>query len=128
MLLPDLVTTTINYGVPPADSTIHAHQSISANPESGAFEKNYVLQAHDMQVENVRGKEETVGLDTAGFQFYCRPSKVSDFGDREKIKKEYYAESEQIIKDVTGATKVVIFAHSGCARTLTDPPSAPIDT
>jgi len=66
-------------------------------------------------VENVRGKEDTVTLDTAGFQFYSRPAKHKSFVNDEEIRREYYRESEQLLKEVTGASKVTIFDHSQLA-------------
>ena len=106
-----LVTTIINYGVPPADG-VRAIFSINANA-SGERDKNYTHEAHEMQVENVRGKEDTVSLDTAGFQFYNIPAKYKgEFLDDEEVKGEYYPESAELLKKLTGASKVVIFDHS----------------
>ena len=108
----DLVTTTINYGVPPADGA-RAFFTINANASSGERGKNYMHEAHETQVENLRGKEDTVSLDTAGFQFYNIPAKYKgEFLDDKEIKGEYYPESEELLKKLTGASKVVIFDHS----------------
>ena len=108
----DLVTTTVNYGVPPADG-VRAFFTLNANAVNGEREKNYTDQAQEMQVENIRGKEDTVSLDTAGFQFYTIPAKYKgEFLDDKEIKGEYYPESEDLVKKLTGASKVVIFDHS----------------
>jgi hypothetical protein len=53
-----------------------------------------------------------VTLDTAGFQFYRVPSKHASFANDEVIKKEYYPESIELIKRLTGATRVELFDHS----------------
>lgn len=66
-------------------------------------------------MENVRGKEDTVTLDTAGFQFYNCPARHQSFANDEEIRREYYRESEQLLKEVTGASKVTIFDHSELA-------------
>jgi hypothetical protein len=65
-----------------------------------------------VQIENVRGKEDTVGLDTTGFQFYNRPSKLKSLTNEEEIRSIYYLETENLIKELTGASKVVLFDHS----------------
>ncbi|KAK2464449.1 hypothetical protein APHAL10511_003597 [Amanita phalloides] len=106
------VLTTINYGFPPVDGT-RARQTINADPVTGQRDRNWTLKSHKVQVENIRGREDTVSLDTAGFQFYTSPSKYKgSFLDDEEIRTEYYPESEELIKQLTGATKVVFFDHT----------------
>lgn len=107
----DLVATTINYGVPPADGA-RAIRTVNVNPISGKHEKNYRRQSHEVQVENIRGREDTVSLDMAGFQFYTIPTKYKgEFLHDEEIKREYFPESQEILKKLTGARKIVIFQH-----------------
>ncbi|TFK37367.1 hypothetical protein BDQ12DRAFT_157158 [Crucibulum laeve] len=65
-----------------------------------------------MVIENVRGKEESVTLDTAGFQFFKSPAKHTSFTDDAEIEREYYPESIELIKKLTGATRVVLFDHT----------------
>ena len=107
----DFVTTNINSGVPPLDGS-RAWQKINANSMTGVRERNWTVKGQEAEVENLRGKEDSVSLDTAGFQFYVRPSEFVDFDNDEKIKTEYYSESEKIIKELTGASRVVFFDHS----------------
>ena len=117
----DLVTTTINYSVPPADGARPFQSTVNLDPVTGERERNYAHQAHEMQVENIRGKEDSVSLDTAGFQFYTIPSKYKgEYLDDEEVKREYYPDSEELIKELTGASKVVIFDHSTYIK---NPPS-----
>ena len=109
----DHVKTTITYSVPPADGsppTLTINQD-SINGEQR--ERNFMRQIQEVQVENIRGKEDTVSLDTAGFQFYKIPAKYKgEFLDDEEIKREYYPESAELIKKLTGASQAVIFDHS----------------
>lgn len=51
-------------------------------------------------------------LDSHGFQIYTHESKEKDFLDDDKIKAEYYPETEQLLKDATGAVRVYIFDHT----------------
>ncbi|KAF8627560.1 hypothetical protein AX15_004366 [Amanita polypyramis BW_CC] len=111
-IMTDLVTTIINYGVPPKDGS-RAFVTVNENPKTGDHDRNWVHHPCELQVENIRGKEDTVSLDTAGFQFYVRPAKYKGaFIDDEEVKKEYYPESEELIKELTGASKVVLFDHT----------------
>ncbi len=105
------VSTTLTYGIPPPDG-VRAKSTSNANPATGQRETNFELQGYQVQVENVRGKEDTVSLDSAGFQIYNRPSKLKSFTDEEEVKGVYYKESEELIKELTGASKVVLFDHS----------------
>jgi len=108
----DVVTTTVNYGVPPADGT-RAYQTINASDVTGLRDMNYDRKSHELQVENIRGKEDSISLDTAGFQFYTIPSKYKGgFSDDEEVKREYYPDTEELLKKVTGASKIVFFDHS----------------
>jgi hypothetical protein len=66
----------------------------------------------EVVVGDLRGKEDSVSLDTAGFQLYHHPSRHKAFTSDAEIKREYYPESIELIKQLTGATKVVLFDHS----------------
>lgn len=50
-------------------------------------------------VHDISGHELEYTLDKNGFQFYHHKSKEKDFLDDEKIKREYYPETEQLLKD-----------------------------
>ncbi|KAJ5310407.1 ATP-dependent RNA helicase mrh4 [Penicillium atrosanguineum] len=63
-------------------------------------------------IQDVSGHELDYSLDGNGFQFYYHKSAEKDFLDDEKIKQEYYPETEQLLKDATGASRVLIFDHT----------------
>lgn len=99
------VHTRLNYyfdtGKPPAPSIV-------GRPET------YERPAHslDVTVHDIRGEQDSYTLDKQGFQIYPHTSQEKDFLDDDKIKAEYYAEVEQLLKDATGATRVFIFDHT----------------
>jgi len=106
------VSTSLTYGIPPPDG-VPAKVTTHADPATGQRERNFELKGYQVQVENIRGKEDTVSLDSTGFQFYSnRPSKLKSFTDEEEIKSVYYKESEELIKELTGASKVELFDHT----------------
>lgn len=65
-----------------------------------------------MKVENVRSHIKDFTLDTAGFEYHNIPSREKLFEDENSIKSTYYEDCIQNIKDITGASRVVIFDHS----------------
>ncbi|KAH9476221.1 Hydroxylase/desaturase CTB9 [Psilocybe cubensis] len=110
---PATVTTTLTYFTPPTDGE-RAYQKI-LGPVNGEREllKNWDSEErHNITIENVRGKEDTVSLDKTGFQFFQHTSKHTAFTNDEDIKAEYYPESIELIKKLTGASRVVLFDHT----------------
>ncbi|KII85473.1 hypothetical protein PLICRDRAFT_178542 [Plicaturopsis crispa FD-325 SS-3] len=103
----DTTTAKLTYFEPPLDG------SRPYNKISGHHESNWVRAVKEgIPVENLRGKEGSVTLDTAGFEFHRSPAKHTSFRDDEEIEREYYPESIQLIKKLTGASRVVLFDHT----------------
>lgn len=92
---PQDVDTTLNYykpnadGSPPAPTYINKPETFKRDPE-----------VHNVTIRDLRGKEDQYTLDGNGFQIHKHVSIEKDFLDEEKIKAEYYAETEQLLKDV----------------------------
>ncbi|KAJ5290055.1 Prefoldin subunit 3 [Penicillium atrosanguineum] len=63
-------------------------------------------------IHDVSGHELDYTLDSHGFQFHYHESKLKDFLDDEEIRAEYYPEMEQLLKDITGASRFFIFDHT----------------
>lgn len=83
---------------------------------------SFDLDPHKMEVESLRGREHEFGTDVSGFAVYREPAKEKLFADDAKVRKEYYAEVETLIKNkLPGVKKVVIFDHTIRRRD----PSAP---
>ncbi|KAI1508873.1 GAG-pre-integrase domain containing protein [Pyrenophora tritici-repentis] len=79
---------------------------------------------HTITVHDVRGQEDQFTLDVNGFQFHKHTSQEKDFVDEEMIKSRYYPETEQLLKDVTGASRVHVFNHAIRRQRLSDDPDA----
>ncbi|KAI0372006.1 hypothetical protein BV20DRAFT_135666 [Pilatotrama ljubarskyi] len=107
----DTVTATLQYFVPPADGSA-PYIYINADPKSGRRQRNWETAAHDVEIENIRGKEDSVSLDTTGFQYFRRAAKHKTFENDEVIEKEYYPESIELVKELTGASRAVVFDHT----------------
>lgn len=108
----DIVSAELVYFSPPPDGSkpfIHINADIS----TGVRKQNWVREPHaDVQIENLRGKEHTVSLDTTGFQYFRAPQKYTSFANDEEIEREYYPESIELVKKITGASRIVPFDHS----------------
>jgi hypothetical protein len=104
-------TGSLSFYVPPKDGTA-AYQSINAKVETGIRDRNFTLETHEVKIHNLRGDEHNVTLDKTGFQLYNHPAKHTAFTNDADIEKEYYPESIELIKQLTGASRVVLFDHT----------------
>ncbi|KAH9895347.1 hypothetical protein F4778DRAFT_794211 [Xylariomycetidae sp. FL2044] len=104
---PHHVDTTLNFhkdnedGSPPAPT-------YTTQPET----YNRPTETHNVRITDVSGREAEFTLDGNGFQFHRRPAQEKDFLDDDHIKAVYYPETEQLLKDVTGASRIFIFDHT----------------
>jgi len=67
-------------------------------------------EAKPVRIRNAR-LESNLSLDRQGFQLVRQHSAVRDFYDRAEVEKVYYPEVQLLLKEVTGAEKVVVFDH-----------------
>jgi len=107
----DTVKSMLFYFVPPADGS-KPYIHINADPATGERAKNYTQEHYAVDIENLRGKEDSVTLDTAGFQFFKAPAKHTSFSSDAEVEAEYYPESIELLKKLTGASRVVLFDHT----------------
>ncbi|KAF7760401.1 hypothetical protein Agabi119p4_11077 [Agaricus bisporus var. burnettii] len=96
----DVVSTKLVFILPPPNGS-RAYQSSNLNSKTGFRDRNTVPTERNVNIENVRGKEHLYKLDEAGFQFHTRPTKIADFRNDEKVMKEYYSESIDVIKSIS---------------------------
>ncbi|KAK2612059.1 hypothetical protein QQS21_001908 [Conoideocrella luteorostrata] len=104
---PHHVQTTLNFVKQNEDGSQQA-PIYSADPES--YERPTIT--IPATIHDVSGHELEYSLDSHGFQFYHHESKLKDFLDNERIRAEYYPETEQLLKDVTGASRVFVYGHT----------------
>jgi hypothetical protein len=63
-------------------------------------------------MHNGRPHADEFKLDVNGFRFVRHDTKVKDFFDEAEIKRVYYPEMEALIKQQSGAKRVVVFDHT----------------
>ena len=64
------------------------------------------------RVEIRDGRLETFSLDGNGFALVPHATRVGDFLDEKQLKEIYYPEVEALIRQVSGAARVVVFDHT----------------
>jgi len=67
---------------------------------------------HTMTVRNGRPLRDTFSLEIHGFEFVDHETAVKDFYDSDEIAAVYYPEMERLVKDRTGASRVMVFDHT----------------
>lgn len=81
-------------------------------------ERNFGYETRQVEVENLRGREdvlERLSLDEHGFRFFERATRCERFTSEEEIRGSYYEECEGLMRELTGAKKVMFFDHSPCS-------------
>ncbi|OCH90912.1 methyltransferase [Obba rivulosa] len=109
VISPKDIPTSLNYYSPIGEE---APFNYVYEPPEGIPRSNVGTDPHPVVIHDVRGKEDTVSLDTTGFQFVKHVSEEKDFLDEEAIKTKYYKEVEELLKKEIGAKRVFIFDHT----------------
>ncbi|KAI0043429.1 hypothetical protein FA95DRAFT_399776 [Auriscalpium vulgare] len=110
VLSPHDVHTQLNYFA--STTSDEPPYNFSRPPSDGTPQTNIVPESYPATIHDVRGKEDTVSIDTTGFAFIKHVSEEKEFVDEEAITSKYYKEVEEILKKEVGAKKVFIFDHT----------------
>lgn len=87
------------------------------DPPEGVAKTNIVNDPHTVPVFDMRPIAPDLSLDTQGFVLVDAPTQVRDFYDESQLQATYYPEAEQLVKQATGASRVVVFDHTIRRRT-----------
>lgn len=104
-IMPHIVRATLNYYLDPAKG---GHESFWFGTVG---EKRRPFDRVDVEISDIRGRENEFDLDTHGFQYMNQKSMEKKFEDHEKVQKVYYPECVELLKRITGATRVHIMGH-----------------
>jgi len=66
---------------------------------------------HTMRIDDMRPIVDKLSIDRNGFVLLSRPTAMQDMYDSAEIKRVYYPEIEAIVKDLTGAEKVIVWGE-----------------
>jgi len=104
----DQVTATMTYLVPTGKKPV----SYQYDPPPGVPVRSGPYEDRSVQIRNARPFASELSLDREGFVIVPHVTKARDLSDNEEVKAVYYPEVEQLVKQATGATRVLIFDHT----------------
>ncbi|HEX2888319.1 CmcJ/NvfI family oxidoreductase [Vineibacter terrae] len=81
-------------------------------PPPGVAAWNGIDDPREIRIEDARGRESELTIDTNGFELVHAPSLVKDFYAADEVKAVYYPEVEQLLRNRLGAYRVFIFDHT----------------
>jgi len=104
----DFVEAELTYAVDTGERRAGYETSAGAGqPTRVDASAPYTVRVHDG-----RAIVRDLSLDDQGFVLTRHNSAVADFYDDDEVRAVYYPEIERLVKDATGASKVVIFDHT----------------
>jgi hypothetical protein len=101
--------TFINYSVDTGEKPASYGGISSAEADkkrTGKYEE------HKMAIYNGRAVADHLSLEREGFIFVQHDTKVKDFYDDTEVISIYYPELEQLVKETSGAKRVLVFDHT----------------
>jgi hypothetical protein len=102
------VEAVLNYLTPMAEKPVN----YTYEPPPGIPRQNQVYEAHKLPIRNARAIAQYLSLEREGFAYAAHKSAVRNFYDEDEVRRVYYPEAEQLLADVTGAKKVLVFDHN----------------
>jgi hypothetical protein len=104
----DFVEASLNYLVDTGERPVSQSNAPGTTPvqHTGKYEERPAT------IHNGRLIRDRLSLEREGFIFINHETKVSDFYDEDQVRSVYYPEMERLIKDVSGASRVLIFDHT----------------
>jgi hypothetical protein len=69
-------------------------------------------ETHRVRIHNGRKADERFTLPSHGFTLVPHHTAVKDFYDEDEVRRVYHPETEQLIKEQSGAKRVVVFDHT----------------
>jgi hypothetical protein len=101
------VVADLNYIAESSDKPVY----YAYEPPAGTPRSTGKFIAHTVPIRDARQVASVLSLDIQGFRLINHETAVEDFYDQEEVKSVYYPEVERLLKEATGAEKVVIFDH-----------------
>ncbi|MDN3520162.1 CmcJ/NvfI family oxidoreductase [Halomonas ramblicola] len=103
------VTTTLTYLVKCAEKPYVHTEALTGDSEPHYFAEQ---EEREVTIHDGRPLADRLSLDRQGFELHARDTAVDDLYDDAAVESAYYAEVETLIRELTGASRVVIFDHT----------------
>jgi hypothetical protein len=110
------VETQLNYLVDNAEKPY----TYMYTPPPGIAERGGQYAKYPMAIYDGRAVAQQLTLDTNGFMLGHHETKVNNFYDPQEVETVYYPEVVQLLKEATGATKVIVFDHNVRCATMAE--------
>ena len=107
-MLGAMVETTLSYLAEMAERPVYYFYP----PPEGTPARNTKGDRRTVAVHDARDLEASPTLDREGFSLARLGTAVDDLYDSEAVRARYYPEVERLVKDVTGAERVLVFDHN----------------
>jgi hypothetical protein len=102
------VTATMNYLAAPDRKPV----SYMYQPPAGVPLRSWHIARHRTTIRNARLIVDDLSLDRQGFVLTYQQSRMTNFYDNAEVIAVYYPEVERIVKQATGAARVLVFDHN----------------
>jgi len=99
----------LNYSVDTGEKPA-SYGGISSNEADKKRTGKYA--EHKMAISDGRAVADKLSLEREGFIFVHHDTKVKDFYDEVEVRSVYYPEIEQLVKETSGAKRVLVFDHT----------------
>jgi len=107
MALPAHVDAPLSYLMPTGEKPV-----VDLTQPGHREDRNGYFAPAPVTIANGRLQREPHSLDREGFALTEHQTSVSDFSDDDQIKRIYYPEMEQLLKQETGGSRVLVFDHN----------------
>ena len=101
------VVAPLNFLIPMAEKPV----AYNYEPPPGVPARTGKSEEHHVAIRDARPLIGRLSLDREGFVLLHHQTAVKNFYDEEEITSVYYPECERVIKEATGAARVVAFDH-----------------
>jgi hypothetical protein len=101
------VLAPLSFLVPMAEKPV----AYNYTPPPGVPVRTGKSEDHWVRIRDARPLIDQLSLDREGFVLLRQQSAVKNFYDEDEIKSVYYPECERVMKEATGAARVVAFDH-----------------
>jgi hypothetical protein len=102
---PDFIEAELNYLVDTGEKPASYSRELGSQ-RTGKYEE------HAVTIYNGRAIAHHLSLEREGFIFINHETKVRNFYDDNEVRSVYYPEIEQLVKELSGATRVLVFDHT----------------
>jgi hypothetical protein len=104
----DHIEAPMNYLIDTGEKPV----SYTYEPPAGVPPRTGQIVKQTVAIINGRPLAGQITLDDQGFMLTETPTAVHDFYNEEEVRRVYYPEVERLVKEKTGAARVIVFDHN----------------